>query len=151
MRVDLSVPLFWRVFLTNGVVFALGTLALVVSPATVSARPLWSEVAVLVLGLSVIFALNGFLLGSVLRPLDRLMTVMVTTDLRRSGDRPDIPKSGPARALIAGFNAMLDRLESERATSTSRAPLFAARSATRATIGSPAMSASGLPGNRVES
>ncbi len=121
MRVDLSVPLFWRVFLTNGVVFALGTLALVVSPATVSARPLWSEVAVLVLGISVIFALNGLLLASVLRPLDRLTVAMTITDLRHSGVRPETPRSGPARALIAGFNTMLDRLESERATSTSRA------------------------------
>ncbi len=121
MRVELSVPLFWRVFLTNGVVFALGTLALVVSPATVSARPQWSEVSVIVLGLSVIFALNGLLLASVLRPLDKLTAAMATIDLRRPGGRPETPKSGPARALIAGFNTMVARLESERATSTSRA------------------------------
>jgi two-component system sensor histidine kinase UhpB len=94
---------------------------LVVSPATVSARPLWSEISVLVLGLSIIFALNGLLLASVLRPLDRLTAAMATIDLRRSGGRPETPKSGPARALIVGFNTMLDRLESERATSTSRA------------------------------
>ena len=39
---ELSLPLFWRVCLLNGVVFLLGTLVLVLSPATASAQPLWS-------------------------------------------------------------------------------------------------------------
>ena len=43
MNRELSLPLFWRVSLINGGVFVLGTLALVMSPATVSARPLWSD------------------------------------------------------------------------------------------------------------
>ena len=114
-------PLFWRVCLTNGAVFIFGTLALVLSPATVSARPLWSEVVVLSVGLAVIVLLNGVLLRSVLRPLDRLAAMMAAIDLRHPGRRLDAEESGPARALVQGFNAMLERLEVERSASTARA------------------------------
>jgi two-component system, NarL family, sensor histidine kinase UhpB len=121
MNRDLSLPLFWRVCLTNGIVFILGTLVLVLSPATVSARPLWSEVVVLSIGLAVIVLLNGLLLRSALRPLDRLTTMMSAIDLRRPGRRLDEADSGPAKPLVQGFNAMLDRLEDERSASTTRA------------------------------
>jgi HAMP domain len=87
-----------------GAVFVLGTLVLVLSPATVSARPLLSEVIVLSIGLAVIVLLNGVLLRSVLRPLDRLTAVMAAIDLRQPGCRLDEHGSGPARALVRGFN-----------------------------------------------
>ena len=121
MNRELSLPLFWRVCLINGAVFVLGMLVLVLSPATVSARPLWSEVIVLSIGLAVIVLLNGVLLRSVLRPLDRLTAVMAAIDLRHPGRRLDEQGSGPARALVRGFNTMLERLELERTTSTARA------------------------------
>ena len=121
MSRELSLPLFWRVCLINGAVFVLGTLVLVLSPVTVSARPLLSEVIVLSIGLAVIVLLNGVLLRSVLRPLDRLTAVMAAIDLRHPGRRLDEDGSGPARALVRGFNAMLERLELERTTSTARA------------------------------
>lgn len=121
MTRELSVPLFWRVCLINGAVFVLGMLVLVLSPATVSARPLWSEVVVLSIGLAVIVVLNGVLLRSVLRPLDRLTTVMAAIDLRHPGRRLEEEGSGPARPLVRGFNAMLERLETERSSSTARA------------------------------
>ncbi|WP_392542454.1 sensor histidine kinase [Oryzobacter telluris] len=121
MRGDVSLPLFWRVCLINGAVFALGTAALALSPATVSSRPLVSEVVALLVGFAVIVVVNGLLLRSVLLPLDRLATAMDTVDLREPGTRLDEARSGPARRLVTGFNAMLERLETERATSTSRA------------------------------
>jgi two-component system, NarL family, sensor histidine kinase UhpB len=121
MSRELSLPLFWRVCLINGAVFVLGTLVLVLSPVTVSARPLLSEVIVLSIGLAVIVLLNGVLLRSVLRPLDRLTAVMAAIDLRHPGRRLDEYGSGPARALVRGFNAMLERLEFERTTSAVRA------------------------------
>jgi two-component system sensor histidine kinase UhpB len=117
----ISMPLFWRVFLINGSVFAAATAALVLSPATVSARPLLSEVVVLALGLTVLVVVNALLIRSVLSPLDRLAAAMGTVDLREPGTRLDEAGSGPAGRLVAGFNAMLDRLESERAASTSQA------------------------------
>jgi two-component system sensor histidine kinase UhpB len=118
---ELSLPLFWRVCLINGAVFLLGTLVLVMSPVTVSARPLWSEVVTLTIGLGVIVALNGVLLRSALRPLDRLSAMMGTIDPRQPGRRLDERGAGPARSLVEGFNAMLERLEAERQTSTARA------------------------------
>jgi len=121
MTRELSLPLFWRVCLINGAVFVLGTLVLVLSPATVSAPALWSEMVVLALGLAVIVLVNGVLLGSVLRPLDHLTEVMAAIDLRHPGRRLDEQGSGPARALVRGFNAMLERLEVERGASTARA------------------------------
>ena len=121
MNRELSLPLFWRVCLINGTVFVLGTLVLAVSPATVSARPLWSEVVVLAIGLVVIIVLNGALLRSVLRPLDRLTAVMAAIDLRHPGRRLDEHGSGPAKSLVHGFNGMLERLEAERGASASRA------------------------------
>ncbi|RPF23404.1 HAMP domain-containing sensor histidine kinase [Myceligenerans xiligouense] len=117
----LSMPLFWRVCLINGAVFLLGTLVLALSPATVSARPLLSELVVLLLGLTVIVLVNGALLRTVLRPLDRLTAVTGQIDLRHPGLRLDEEESGPARPLVRGFNAMLERLEVERSTSTARA------------------------------
>src|SRR5688572_9814678 len=123
MRRDLSMPLFWRVCLINGGVFVIGTLALVLSSATVSARPLRSEVTVLALGLTGIVVLNALLLRSVLRPLDRLTTEMATVDVRQPGRRLDEQGSGPAHALVGGFNAMVERLETERSASTARALL----------------------------
>jgi two-component system, NarL family, sensor histidine kinase UhpB len=121
MRQELSIPLFWRVCLINGAVFALGTLVLVLSPATVSPEPLWSEILILSVGLVVIVLVNSALLRSVLRPLDRLITVMATIDVRRLGQRLDEKGTGPAQPLARGFNAMLERLEVERSASTARA------------------------------
>ena len=113
--------LFWRVCLTNGFVFLLGTLALVLAPVTVSEEPLWSEVVVLAVGLVVIVVLNALLLRSVLRPMDRLTAVMSSIDPRTPGQRLDETGTGPARPLVQSFNAMLDRLEVERSVSTARA------------------------------
>jgi len=121
MRRDLSMSLFWRVCLINGAVFALGTTALVLSPATVSTRPVMSELVVLVVGLTVTVVVNALLLRTVLAPLDRLAGAMDSVDLREPGTRLDEAGSGPARRLVTGFNAMLERLENERATSTARA------------------------------
>lgn len=121
MRGKVSLSLFWRVCLTNGAVFAVGTLVLVLSPATVSTRPLLSEVVVLTIGLLVIFAVNGFLLRSVLQPLDRLTAMMAAIDMRHPGLRWDEVPAGPAGPLVSGFNAMLGRLEAERAASTTNA------------------------------
>jgi signal transduction histidine kinase len=121
MRRMLSLSVFWRVCLINGGVFVLGTLALVLSPATVSSRPLLSELVVLTVGLAVTVLLNALLLRSLLRPIDRLIALMATVDVRHPGPRLDDTGAGPTHALVAGFNAMLGRLEAERSTSTARA------------------------------
>ncbi len=125
-------PLFWRVVLTNGLVFVVGTLVLAFSPATVSQRVRTTEAAVLAVGLLVIVGVNAVLLRSLLRPLDRLTATMREIDLRSPGLRLDDQGRGPAAALVEGFNEMLDRLERER--SATRAHALSAQEAERQRI-----------------
>ncbi|WP_063059984.1 sensor histidine kinase [Nocardia sienata] len=113
--------LFRRIFLINGLVFTLGTLVLAVSPATVSSRVRLTEIPVLAVGLAVILAANAFLLRTSLAPLDQLVVSMRRVDpLRRSG-RLDERGNGDLSRVIDSFNAMVDRLESERAAASASA------------------------------
>jgi two-component system sensor histidine kinase UhpB len=116
-----TLPLYWRVCLINGLVFVVGTVALALSPATVSTQVLVSEAVVLTFGLAVILALNSLLLRASLLPLDRLIRLMDSVDLDRPGRR--LPESGDqtVRPLVLAFNQMLARLEAERGTSNARA------------------------------
>jgi two-component system sensor histidine kinase UhpB len=101
-----------RVVLINGSLFALGTALLAFSPATVSQRPLLSEVAVLVVGLGVMILANSVLVGASLRPLDRLVAQL---DRARSTDpieRVPVPTAGIARHLATAVNDLLGRIES---------------------------------------
>src|SRR5215217_7267920 len=68
-----SLPLFWRVFGTNGAVLVLAFVALVVAPVTVSVPPTAAEVVVLAVGLVSLLALNLTLLRPAFRPLDELV------------------------------------------------------------------------------
>ncbi|WP_344602317.1 sensor histidine kinase [Sporichthya brevicatena] len=127
-------PLFWRVIAINGAVFVVGTAALALSPATVSTRVVFSEAIVLAVGLTVMLVTNGLLLHNRLAPLDRLSRQMSSVDLLRPGQRvsPADAGSGGVAALVASYNAMLDRLEAER--SASAAAALAATEAERARI-----------------
>lgn len=116
-----GLPLFWRVCLTNGLVFIVGTAVLAVSPATVSSPVVVTEALVLAIGLTVILVTNALLLRSTLAPLDRLAQVMEDVDLLRPGQRLPEEGNGAATSLISTFNAMLDRLEAERGLSSARA------------------------------
>ncbi|MGY1623112.1 HAMP domain-containing sensor histidine kinase [Geodermatophilus sp. SYSU D00965] len=118
---DRGLPLFWRVCLVNGAVFAVGTAVLAASPATVSAPVLAREAVVLAVGLTVILAANGVLIRTMLGPLDRLRRLMEGVDLLRPGQRLPEEGSGPVAELIGSFNAMLDRLEAERAAASGQA------------------------------
>ncbi|WP_345497099.1 HAMP domain-containing sensor histidine kinase [Nocardia callitridis] len=113
--------LFLRIFLINGLVFTLGTLVLAVSPATVSSRVRVTEIPVLLVGLAVILAANALLLRSSLAPLDELIASMHRVDpLRRSG-RLTGRGNGDLARLIDTFNAMVDRLASERTAASASA------------------------------
>lgn len=116
-----AAALFRRVFLINGLIFTLGTLILAVSPASVSARIKVTEIPVLAVGLVVILAANAVLLRSSLAPLDRLAASMRRVDPPKRSDRVDGRGSGDLQHLIESFNAMLDRLETERTTASASA------------------------------
>jgi two-component system sensor histidine kinase UhpB len=121
MEVFARLPLYWRVCVINGFVFIGGTLALALSPATVSSQVLISEGIVLALGLTVILAMNSLLLRTSLAPLDRLIKVMEHVDLQLPGQRLPEMGQGAVRHLVQTFNAMLTRLETERGLNNAKA------------------------------
>ncbi|QIP75317.1 sensor histidine kinase [Streptomyces sp. VN1] len=103
-------------------VLGFATALLLWAPVTVSVPILLTEAVVLVVGMSVMLVANGALLRWGLAPLERLTRVMTTVDLLRPGQRLPVAGSGGGEVpeLIRTFNAMLERLEHERATSTAR-------------------------------
>jgi two-component system sensor histidine kinase UhpB len=119
-----STPFFWRVFLLNGLVFLAGVGGLALSPATFAWPLQPGELIVLVVGLAVMIVINAALLRLGLAPLDRLARLMGTVDLLRPGQRLPEEGAGDLRPLVHDFNTMLERLETERA-STSAATLSA--------------------------
>ncbi len=124
--------LWWKVVLINGAVLVAATLALVLTPFSVSRHPVISEVVVLSLGLLVMLVTNAVLLRSSLAPVDRVVREMGTVDPLRHGSRLAPPGSAPGRQLVLGFNAMADRLEDERTASNGKA--LAAQEAERLRI-----------------
>lgn len=107
-------PTVWRVVAVNALVFALGTAALALSPATVSSPLILTEALVLALGLAALLLLNLFLVRRSLAPLERLTALMRRVDLLRPGERLDAAGPPEVRELGRVFNEMLDRLEAER-------------------------------------
>lgn len=116
-----SLPLYWRVCLINAAVFLVGVIMLVVTPATVSSDVSLPEMGVLAAGLVLILALNGALLRTSLEPVDQLISLMQRVQLERPGERLVETSDGSVRQLVVSFNAMLARLELERARSNARA------------------------------
>ncbi|MFE1834496.1 HAMP domain-containing sensor histidine kinase [Streptomyces sviceus] len=116
--------LFWRIFALNAVVLGSATALLLWAPVTVSVPVVLTEAVILLAGLVVMLVANAALLRIGLAPLDRLTRLMTTVDLLRPGDRLPEGGRGETAELIRTFNAMLERLEHERASSSARA-LFA--------------------------
>ncbi|WP_327180752.1 HAMP domain-containing sensor histidine kinase [Streptomyces sp. NBC_01334] len=112
--------LFWRIFALNAVVLGSATALLLWAPVTVSVPVVLTEAVILVVGLAVMLVANGALLRIGLAPLDRLTRLMTTVDLLRPGQRLPEGRRGETAELIRTFNAMLERLEHERASSSAR-------------------------------
>lgn len=115
-----DLPLYWKVFLVNGAVFTVGTAVLAFSPARVSERVLASEAAVLTVGLAAMLVVNAALLRLSLAPVDRVIREMDAVRLQDGGARLS-PAAGAGGRLVASYNAMLDRIATERATSNAKA------------------------------
>jgi two-component system sensor histidine kinase UhpB len=120
-RANGGLPLAWRIFAVNAIVFTAGLVALAFSPATVSTRVLVGEAVLLVAGLAVLLVINLFLVRRSLAPLLRVMQRMQRTNLLEPGERLD--PSGPAEVqqLVSVFDEMLGRLQRERRESSRRA------------------------------
>jgi two-component system sensor histidine kinase UhpB len=108
--------LLWWVFLANGSVLVVAFLLLAFSPIEISAPITLSQLALLVVGLLAMLALNLVLLRRVMSPFFRLTEVMGSIDPDRPGRRLSAvdPRSAEGAALAHTFNAMLDRLERAR-------------------------------------
>ena len=127
------IPVLWRIAATNAVVITAAVSVLAFSPAQIP-RPDTVESALVVLaGLSIVLAVNLFLVGRALRPLRRLTELMGRVDPLRPGERLSV---GAADAevveLTDAFNEMLERLERERKESTGKS--LAAQEAERRRI-----------------
>jgi two-component system sensor histidine kinase UhpB len=114
--------MLWRIFLGNATVLAVATLALVLSPATVSFPVAAREAVVLGVGLVVMLTVNYLLVRHAVAPLERLAALMRSIDPLAPGRRSRLT-TGPAEvgALAGAFDDMLDRLEAERRDSARRA------------------------------
>ena len=115
--------LFWRLFLPNATVLMVAWAVLTFSPAALhspTVAPL--EFAAGFAGLLFIFLANAIVLRRELAPIERLRDLMRTANPLRPGRRlPTVGDSAEVVELTEGFNAMLERLERERRTSSSRA------------------------------
>ncbi len=110
--------LIWRVFVINAALVVAATLALAISPATVSSELLVREIVVLAVGVLLVLVLNFALIRRSLRPLERLTDAMHEVDLLHPGGRIEAIGGGSeVTGLTAAFNTMLDRLETERRSS----------------------------------
>lgn len=115
-----EVSLFWRVMAVNALILLASVAALIFTPVTVSRNVTGVEVIVLLVGLVLMIVANAVLLRLSLRPLRRLMELMLTIDVVEPGQRP-APQGPPEVAsVISRFNGMLDRLEHERRHSMRR-------------------------------
>ena len=115
--------LVWRVFGGNATVLVVAAAAIAFSRVTIHASIRLSELAVVVAGLAVMLAVDLLLLRHSLGPLRRLARVMSEVDPQRPGRRAEgLERAGSEVIAVAdAFNAMLDRLETERRQSTRRA------------------------------
>jgi two-component system sensor histidine kinase UhpB len=121
MRTSATFPLYGRVCLINGAVFAGAAIILIISPPKVSDEVTTQELAVLILGLLAVMVVNTLLLHGTLTPLDRLAHQIDRVDVWDLDSRLDEPPSGVGKVFVSSFNAMIHRVGAERATSSARA------------------------------
>lgn len=120
LRRTADISLYARVLAVNAAILAVSVGVLIFTPVTVSRNVTNYEVVVLLFGLALTIVANAVLLRLSLRPLRRLMEMMLVIDVVEPGVRT--PAQGPVEvaSVIARFNAMLDRLEHERRHSMRR-------------------------------
>jgi two-component system sensor histidine kinase UhpB len=126
-------PLLWKVFAGNAAVLLAATLALVLTPATVSFPIAVEELAVVLLGFAVMLCVDVALLRRAFRPLTALAAFARAVDPLAPGQRAELPGGDPeVRDVAAAVDEMLERLEEERRESARRA--LAAQEAERVRI-----------------
>jgi two-component system sensor histidine kinase UhpB len=115
--------LFWRIFAANAVVLAGASVmaVLILSPGSLSEPVALRELGILAAALVVMVLANLVVTRRLVAPLEQLVRVMREVDLLRPGSRVSIGGApSEATELAETFNAMLDRLETEREESMRR-------------------------------
>jgi two-component system sensor histidine kinase UhpB len=125
-------PLYWRVFAVNAGLLTVIAIVLIVTPVSISTPILLTEATLIIAGLVVTIGVNAVLLRHAFAPLARLAQRMETVDLLRPGQRLQVYRDDEIGSVVATFNRMLDRLESERQESGRR--VLAAQEAERVAI-----------------
>ena len=115
-----NASLYVRVVAVNATILLAAVIALIFTPATVSFPVTGDEWAILAVGLAVLVVANAVMLRISFRGLTGLVRRMETLDLLQPRERLPAMGGPETRALIAGFNTMLDRLEAERRASVRR-------------------------------
>jgi two-component system, NarL family, sensor histidine kinase UhpB len=108
------IPLFWRLFVPNACVLVVACVVLILEPAN-------GRVPALVGGLTIMLVTNLLLMRRAFTPLMNLTIAMHRIDPLRPGGRVRV--AGPpseVTVLTNAFNAMLDRIETERRESARR-------------------------------
>lgn len=120
-RAYTSIPLFWRVFGANALLFAIVAALLLWSPVTIDYPIKLYQAVIVVVGLAVVVVADYLLLRPVFAPLEELAQRMRSVDLLRPGAHLPPTGSRELTELVTTFNEMLDRLEAERHASGRRA------------------------------
>jgi two-component system sensor histidine kinase UhpB len=115
VREGAGMSLFRRAVAINAGVLTVAAVLLAVSPATVSPSLQVSEAVVLCIGTVLMISVHLLLLRRVFGPLQQLTGLMRSVDPRDPGRRLALAHAdGEVMELCGAFNAMLDRLETER-------------------------------------
>ncbi len=112
--------LYARVIAINGAIVAGGTLALVLTPTTVGYPIQLAEASVLIMGVALVVVANAVVLRISFSGLARTVSWMERVDLLRPRERLPAIGGPETRAVVAGANQMLERLEQERRESSRR-------------------------------
>jgi two-component system sensor histidine kinase UhpB len=112
--------LYARVVAINAAIVAGATVVLALTPFTVGYPIALQEAVVLVVGVLMVAVANALVLRISFGALASVVARMKTVDLLRPRERLPVVGGPEMRAVVAGFNQMLDRLEQERRESSRR-------------------------------
>ena len=125
----MRLSLFWRVFAVNAGLLGGIAVLLLVTPVEINSPISTTQALIVVGGLAITLVTDALLLRRSFMPLEQLARRMETVDLLRPGQRLPVGSGDEVGRVVAAFNQMLDRLESERHESGRR--VLAAQEAER--------------------
>jgi two-component system sensor histidine kinase UhpB len=124
MRIDTHerlASLFWRTFGANAIVFIAAAMLLVFTPFTISFPTTLDQAAIIAGGTAVLVLINLALVRRSLEPVRALADTMRSVDPLKPGARVQLDSGDrDITNLVASFNDMLGRLETERRASAHR-------------------------------